>query len=215
MDDANLQQAVQEELQWEPRVEAAHLGVAASGGAVTLTGDVASYSQKIAAVEAAERVYGVTSVADQITVKIPDETARDDTQIAEAAADALKLNTLVPAAVQAEVRDGFITLRGAVEYHYQRTNAEEAVRYLLGVRGVVNEIIVQPRIKPRAVKQEIGDSFRRNALLDARQITVTASDGTAHLYGHVHSIAEKRAASTAALNAPGVVAVDNDLRVTP
>jgi osmotically-inducible protein OsmY len=96
---------------------------------------------------------------------------------------ALKLNSLVPAAVQAEVRDGFITLRGEVEYPYERTDVEEAVRYLPGVRGVVNEM--------------------------------TASDGTAHLYGHVHSIAEKRAATTAALNAPGIVAVDNHLEVVP
>jgi osmotically-inducible protein OsmY len=215
MDDADLQQAVLEELEFEPRVNARHVGVVASGGVVTLTGDVSRYSEKTAAVMAAERVHGVTSVADRITVKIPDQTARDDTRLAQAAAAALKLNSLVPAAVQAEVRDGFIMLRGEVEYPYERTDAEEAVRYVPGVRGVVNEITVRPLIKPHAVEQEISDAFQRNALLDAHQITVTASDGTAHLYGHVHSIAEKRAATTAALNAPGIVAVDNHLEVVP
>ena len=184
MDDADLQQAVLEELEFEPRVNAGHVGVAASGGVVTLTGDVSRYSEKTAAVMAAESVHGVTSVADRITVKIPDQTARDDIQLAQAAA-ALKLNSLVSAAVQAEVRDGFITLRGEVEYPYQRTDAEEAVRYVLGVRGVVNEITVRPLIKSHAVEQEINDAFQRNTLLDARQITVTVSDGTAHLSGHV------------------------------
>ena len=185
MDDADLQQAVLEELEFEPRVNAGHVGVAASGGVVTLTSDVSRYSEKAAAVMAAESVHGVTSVADRITVKIPDQTARDDIQLAQAAAAALKLNSLVSAAAQAEVRDGFITLRGEVEYPYQRTDAEEAVRYVLGVRGVVNEITVRPLIKSHAVEQEINDAFQRNALLDARQITVTVSDGTAHLSGHV------------------------------
>jgi osmotically-inducible protein OsmY len=215
MDDTDLQQAVLEELEFEPRVNARNVGVVASAGVVTLTGDVSRYSEKTAAVMAAERVHGVTSVADRITVKIPDQSAPDDTQIARSAAAALKLYSSIPAAVHAEVRDGFITLRGEVEQHYERTDAEEAVRHLPGVRGVSNEIIVKPRIKPHAVEQEISDAFQRNALLDARQITVTVSDGTAHLSGHVQSIAEKHAATAAALNVPGIVAFDNHLKVVP
>jgi osmotically-inducible protein OsmY len=214
MDDADLQQAVQEELEWEPQVNAAHVGVATSGGVVTLTGEVSRYSEKAAAVMAVEHIRGVTSVADHITVN-PGQAVRDDTQITRAASAALKLNSSVPAAVHAEVRDGFITLRGEVEQHYERTDAEQAVRRLPGIRGVVNDITVKPGIKPHSVAQEISNAFQRNALLDARQITVTASDGTAHLSGHVQSIAEKRAATAAALNAPGIVAVDNHLKVVP
>jgi osmotically-inducible protein OsmY len=215
MTDNDLQKAVQRELEWEPRVNAAQLGVAAVDGAVTLTGDIDSYSAKIAAIDAAERVYGVRAVADELAVTVPGTAKRDDSQIAQAASRALEWHTLVPKTVEAEVHDGSVRLKGRVQWQYERDEAADAVGRLIGVKGVVNDITIAPRARPEAIERRITDAFERNARLDARQITVTATNGTAHLYGSVHSIAEKRAARAAASSAPGVDHVDDQLTVYP
>jgi osmotically-inducible protein OsmY len=216
-DDQDLQREVMKELEWDPQVNAAHIGVAVKDGAVTLTGHVSTYSEKLAAVQAAERVYGVKAVADEIEVRLPGTGIRDDSDIAEAIAGVLRWNNLVSDTVEAEVRHGFVTLKGEVDWSYQREAAEKAVRDVKGVKGVSNLIAVKPRKapKPEDIEQRIADAIRRTADLDARRVWVTTSNGTVHLHGTVHSLYEKRIAEQAAAAAPGVEEVDNEIIVVP
>lgn len=215
MDDKALQDAVMTELEWDPELDSAHIGVAASKGAVTLSGHVSSYAEKWAAVRAAERVQGVVAVADEMEVRLPSSSVRDDSDIAESIARALSSHTSVPDSVDAEVRHGFVTLRGEVNWNYQREAAERVVRNTKGVKGVSNLITVKPRVQPAQIEQRIADAIKRMASLDANQITVTATDGTVHLRGRVHSWYEKRLAEQEAKAAPGVSKVDNQITVVP
>lgn len=214
MDDKSLQEDVMDELTWDPEVDAAHIGVAARDGAVTLTGHVESYAQKTAAVRAAERVQGVIAVADEIEVRLPSSSVRDDTEIAEAIARGLRWHSTVPRdAVDAEVRNGWVTLRGEVEWSYQRQAAERVARDTLGVKGVTNMIVLKSRPKPSQIEHRIADAIKRMANLDANQIRVTATNGTVHLHGTVHSWYEKRLAEQEASGAPGVTSVDNQIKI--
>jgi osmotically-inducible protein OsmY len=215
MDDKALQDAVMTELEWDPELDSAHIGVAASKGAVTLSGHVSSYAEKWAAVRAAERVQGVVAVADEMEVRLPSSSVRDDSDIAESIARALSSHTSVPDSVDAEVRHGFVTLRGEVNWNYQREAAERVVRNTKGVKGVSNLITMKPRVQPAQIEQRIADAIKRMASLDANQITVTASNGTVHLKGRVHSWHEKRLAEQEAASAPGVSKVDNQITVVP
>ncbi|MGZ4357655.1 MAG: BON domain-containing protein, partial [Gaiellaceae bacterium] len=194
MDDKTLQAGVMQELKWDPEVNAAHIGVIAKDGAVTLTGYVSSYSEKYAAVRAAERVYGVRAVADEIEVRLPASSKRDDPAIAEAIAHTLQWNTLVPETVDVEVRNGYVTLRGEVEWNYQKDAAERAVRDVTGVMGVANLITVKPKVRASEVRKRVEEAIERAAALDARGISVTTTNGTVHLHGTVHSLFEKRVA---------------------
>jgi osmotically-inducible protein OsmY len=213
--DKRIQEEVLRELEWDPEVDAAHIGVSVEEGAVTLTGHVSSYSEKLAAVRAAERVYGVKAVADEIEVRLPGSAARDDTDIAEAIAQVLRWNTLVPDTVEAEVRQGYVTLRGEVDWSYQRDAAERAVRDVKGVKGVTSLITVKSRAKPTDIEQRIQEAIRRAANMDARQIWVTTTNGTVVLHGTVHSLYEKKVAEQEALAAPGVQKVENRITVVP
>jgi len=213
--DKALQEAIIKELEWDPKVDAAHVGVAAKDGAVILSGYVSSYSEKWAAVRAAERVYGVRAVADEIKVKLPSSKVRDDDALAEEIARILKWNTLVPDTVKAEVRKGFVTLRGEAEWGYQRQEAERAIRNVEGVADVTNLITVKPAVTAKVVQDRIKDAINRAADLDARQIQITTTNGTVALHGHVHSLWEKKIAEQAALSAPGVKKVENKLTVIP
>jgi osmotically-inducible protein OsmY len=215
MTDKAVQEAVLRELEWDPQVEAAHIGVAVNKGAVTLTGHVSSYTEKLAAIRAAERIQGVTAVADEIEVELPGASIRDDTEIAEQIAQTLRWNTLVPDTVRAEVRNGVVTLRGEVEWPYQQEAAERAVRDVTGIRAVTNLITVKPRVKASAVKERIEETIERSASLDAEAIEVSTTNGTVHLRGKVHSLWEKRLAEQAAASAPGVARVENQLIVVP
>jgi osmotically-inducible protein OsmY len=217
MSDKELQQAVMRELEWDPKVNESHIGVAVNGGAVTLAGHVPSYSMKLAAIRAAERVFGVKAVADEIEVKLPGNYTRDDTDIAEEIARELNWNTVVPPTVDVEVRSGFVTLRGTVQWSFERAEAERAVRNITGVRGVTNLITVKSTAKPKPtdIEQRVTDAIKRMADLDARSIWVTTSNGTVHLHGHVHSLYEKRVAENAAAAAPGVTNIDNEIVVVP
>lgn len=213
--DRSLQENVMRELEWEPRVNAARIGVRAADGSVTLTGDVTTYSEKMEAIKAAERVAGVRAVADEIEVKLATPHARDDSEIAEAASRVLRWNNLVPDDVTVEVRHGFLTLHGQVDWQYQRDAANRVVRDLVGVTGVANMIEVKPHAEEHEIDRRIREAFERNARLDAGEIRVTASGGTAHLDGRVHSLIERRVAAKAAGSAPGVRDVDNRLVVVP
>jgi osmotically-inducible protein OsmY len=214
--DSEIRDDVMEELRWEPRIsDPDAIGVAVRDGAVTLTGGVPSYAEKLAAVRAAERVYGVKAVANDVKVKLPG-TPRDDGDIATAIAHVLDWNVQIPEGkVQARVQDGWVTLDGEVEHDYQRREVERMVRNVRGVVGVTDTVAVRPPPRPEAVKEEIEESFKREAEIDARHIRVEVTDHTARLYGHVHSLQEARAARSAAAAAPGVATVDSHLLVSP
>jgi osmotically-inducible protein OsmY len=213
--DQELKQEIERELEWDPKVDAAHVGVVVRDGAVTLTGYVSTYAEKLASVRAAERVYGVTAVADEIEVRPTGKNVQDDTAIAEAIKHAFDWSTTIPDTVQAEVRDGGVTLRGEVEWEWKRYAAERAVRDIRGVKWVSNLITVKPKVKTSAVEERVAEAIKRSAELDARSIWITTNNGTVQLHGHVHSLHEKRVAESAAASAPGVSRVENDIVVTP
>lgn len=214
--DKAMRDAVVRELEWDPRVHTDHIGVAASDGAIVLSGHVPGYSDRWAAVRAAERVYGVRAVADEIEIKLSASSVRDDEDIAEDITRQMHLNTAIPAAVKAEVLKGHVTLHGDVQWGYQRHEAERAIRYLAGVHNVSNTITIKPqRPKTADVDHRVSEAIERMADLDARSIRVTATNGTVHLHGVVHSFAERRTAGFAAAAAPGVTDVENEILVAP
>ena len=215
--DVSLVHAVTAELEFDPRVDASRIRVAAKDGAVALSGFVTSYPQKWAAVQAAERIHGVRAVADDIEVVLAQSVRRKDAEIAAEIARERVWNTAIPAAVEVEVSNGDVTLRGEVEWSYQREEAAHAVRHLEGVRGVSNLVTLRPRDEPdaAAVEDRIEEAIGRMADLDARSVWVTADDGAVRLHGTVRSVAERRIAQRAAESAPGVTSVENDIVVAP
>jgi osmotically-inducible protein OsmY len=211
--DSRLDEAVRCQLDWEPDVETGDIGVTAADGVVTLTGFVDSYAQKFAAEQAAKRVRGVRGVANDIHVRLRSE--RSDPDIARDAVHALESHTNIPQSVTVTVRDGFVTLEGSVEWNYQRSAAEAAVRHLKGVKGVSSAITIAPTASPGQLKALISDALRRSAEVEAKQIEVDAHDGTVSLRGVVTSWAERHEAERAAWAAPGVKNVENHLVVAP
>jgi osmotically-inducible protein OsmY len=213
--DKSLANEVKRELEWEPMVDAAAIGVDVKGGAVTLSGFVRSYSERRAAVRAAERVYGMQTVADEIDVRVSRFERDDDTSISQALQHRFESSIVIPKSVKAELRDGYVTLRGGVGSYHQRREAERAVRDVSGVKGVLNEIAVAPQVTTEEVEDSLFSALTRSAGLDGRTIWVTVDDGTVRLYGHVRSSHERLVAQSAAATAPGVVLVDNQITVTP
>ncbi|MGD0138035.1 MAG: BON domain-containing protein [Tepidisphaeraceae bacterium] len=214
--DSELQNDVEAQLLWQPEVNAAHIGVAAKNGVVTLTGQVEHYAQKAAAEDAAKSVYGVKGVANDIEVQLPGSSKRTDADVASAALSALKWDYEVPDdKVTVTVRDGWVTLEGTVDWQYQKDAAERCIQYLMGVKGVTNSIIIKTKPTPEGVKVKIEDAFKRNADLDARRITVNTYNGKVTLSGSVSSWSERDEAETGARAAPGVSSVDDQLVVMP
>jgi osmotically-inducible protein OsmY len=205
-----LQNEVIEELKWEPCVTATELRVLANNGLVTLSGTVPTFAEKFAAERATRRVAGVKDFADEIIVMPVGNHKRSDQEIAEAAAQALKFHVWVPANVQVSVENSLVTLRGEVNWQYQRSAAMEAVRYLAGVKGVSNLISIKPTGTPTDVKA-IERAFDRNAEIDAEHITVRTDGGKVTLSGSVRSWTGRQEAAEAVWSAPGVSAVQNDI----
>ncbi|HEY0802017.1 MAG TPA: BON domain-containing protein, partial [Steroidobacteraceae bacterium] len=203
-------------LKWWPSIDAAHIGVTAQDGVVSLTGQVANYSEKLAAEDSTKTVYGVKGIANDIQVVVAPSNKPTDQDIAQAVLDALKWDYEVPAdKITVTVKQGWVTLEGSVDWQYEKDAAARAVRYLNGVSSLSNLINVKPKAKWVDVKNEIVDAFRRKADLDARRIDVLTDAGKVTLYGSVSSWSERDQAVDAAWAAPGVTSVKDGLTVVP
>ena len=214
--DTDIRDDVIEELRWDPQIsQPENIGVAVADAAVTLSGHATSYAEKLAAGRAAERVYGVKAVANDLKIHLAG-SPRDDADIAKAIAHVLEWNVNIPdGRIQARVQNGWVTLDGQVDYDFQRREVERMVRHVRGVAGITDELALPPPASPLEVESEIQDAFERAAGVDARQVRVEVSEHTARLHGHVHSLREAEAARAAAAAAPGVSRVESFLTVLP
>lgn len=215
--DSELHRRVIDELKWDSVVDETDVGVEVDDHVVTLTGTVASYAEKAAARDAALRVAGVTDVANDVTVKIPGDNTKTDTDIAHAVRQALEWDVMVPGdQVKSTVAQGWITLDGTVAAWRQREDAERAVRNLAGVRGVINRINVIPvPADPEMIRTSIEKALERQAAREAEHLFIRTRDGVLTLSGRVHSWYEKRAVMGAASHAPGVREVVDQITVDP
>jgi len=211
--DNQLQKAVTEELSWEPSIKAAHIGVTAKDGVVTLSGHVDSYMEKQAAEKAARRVKGVKAVAEEIEVKLAFDAKRTDDEIAAAALNRLEWDVEVPNdIIRIKVEKGWVTLTGEVEWHFQQVAAERDVRALLGVVGVSNQTSIKPRVNEKNISENIRHALHRS-WFDAKTINVTAKGGEIHLTGTADSWYDRQLAASTAWAAPGATGVQNDITI--
>lgn len=213
--DEEIQRDVLDELKWDMRVRPNEVGVSVRDGIITLIGPVDSYMKKLAAENAAHRVHGVKAVVNDLEVRLPGAAERTDTDLAAAVVNALRWDAGIPAGkLDVTVSQGWVTLKGEVEYGFQKRDAERAIRYLSGIRGITNLIAVKPSVSPLDLKQNIEKELVRNAETDAQHITVEVNDRKVILRGTVRSYAEKKAAENAAWLAPGVSEVENRLVIS-
>jgi osmotically-inducible protein OsmY len=209
--DRQLQEAVLAEFAWEPRVDAAHIGVTANAGIVTLTGHVPNYLERHAAALAAARVKGVKGVAQELEVRLPFPSKRSDEEIARAAADHLSWDVSLPRdAIKVSVDKGWVTLSGQVEWNFQKEAAERHVRHLHGVIGFSNQTTIKPKPDAGDIGADIDLALHR-AWFDPNMITVTTDGGKVKLTGTVHSSNERWTAGSTAWASPGATEVENDL----
>jgi len=213
--DKELRQHVLDELEFEPGVDAAHIGIAARDGVVTLTGRVTSYTEKLAAEAAARRVKGVRGIAEEIEVHLPSDKKRGDDEIAERALKILDWVSVAAERITVRVEKGILTLAGEVDWRHERTQAESAVRRLTGVVGVINQIRLRPQPNSADVKDEIVKAFRRSGELEASSIDVAVADGRVTLTGRARDWTELDTAERAAWCVPGVTEVIDEIEVGP
>ena len=212
--DADLKRDVTAELAWDPTVKSTAIGVAVKDGVVTLTGHLETFADKHAAARAVRRVAGMKAIALELDVKLSPDHKRSDTDIAVGAEEALKWNTLVPPEeIRLTVDHGWVTLQGEVEWDYQRRSVEKAIRPLMGVVGITNEVTLRARAQVADLSHKIQEALTRQALREAKHIQIDIDGTTVKLSGTVHSWQERDAAQGVAWSAPGVQAVVNDLRV--
>ena len=214
MSDIQLRQNVLDELEFEPSIDAAHIGVTVDGGVVTLTGHLSSYAEKIAAEEAVRRVKGVRAIAEEIEVRYPGQKQTSDDEIAKRALNILQWDTFLPHEnIRLTVHKGLVTLTGEVQWYFQKSGAENAIRKLSGVTGVVNDITVKPAAKVANIKSKIEDALKRHAEVEAKGIRITVLNDEVTLDGKVASWDERQAVISAAWSAPGVRLVEDNLTI--
>ena len=212
MSDMTLRQDVIDELDFDPSIDSANIGVAVGNGVVTLSGHVGSYSEKIAAEKAAQRVKGVRGIAQEIVVRYPSDKKTADDQIAERALASIAWDARIPSDnIKVKVAQGWVTLTGHANWYYQTAAAESAVRRLSGVVGVTNLIEVRPEARPQDVRAKILDALKRNAELEAGSIRVVVHDHKVTLEGKVKAWYERGVAERAAWSVPGVALVEDHL----
>jgi osmotically-inducible protein OsmY len=212
--DTALSDEVTAELRWEPSVSSGGISVAARDGIVTLRGSVPHFAEKVAAEESAQRVKGVKALVDELTVDVSGERTRTDAQIAEAVVHALAWHVWVPDTVHAAIENGWVRLTGTATWDFERQAADGAVRYLAAVRGVSNDIRLEPGVPPDAVRDAVQKALRRDADVDANHIDVSSEAGRVTLSGTVTTSRERDLAGSAACNVPGVRSVGNNLAVS-
>lgn len=211
-----LRQDVLDELDFEPSVNAAHIGVGVHDGVVTLSGFVSSYAEKLAAERAVRRVRGVRAIAEEIEVRLPSDKKTADDEIAKRALDILRWRVGFPAdRITVKVEGGIVTLDGEVEWQFQRTHAENAIHMLTGVAAIINRIRVASPAQVSEIKHKIQNALRRSAELDASHVAVRVEGGTVTLTGKVHAWYERDLAEQAAWSAPGVTEVQDRIEVQP
>jgi osmotically-inducible protein OsmY len=214
--DSEIKRDVEDEIRWNPDIDATDIAVTVKSAVVTLTGFVHSYSDKLQAEADAKRVAGVAGVANDIEVRLPSSDVRPDPEIARDVVTELRVQLPLSAnKIKAVVKGGWVTLEGEVEWHYQRERAERAVRHVKGVLGVSDLINLKPNVSPADIKRKIEEAFKRNAEIDANRIQVKSSDGEVVLEGTVRSWAERQEAERVAWAAPGVKKVEDHIRISP
>ncbi|MFQ3454878.1 BON domain-containing protein [Bradyrhizobium sp. UFLA01-814] len=214
--DREIERDVREELNWDPDLDAKDIAISVKDGVVTLAGFTRSYSDRLEAEHAAKRVAGVHAVANDIEVRLPSIDQRPDPDIARDAIDSLKAQLpLSHENIKVVVKDGWLTLEGTVEWQYQKTTAENAVRKVKGVKGVTNVISLKPKVEPTDIQRRIQEAFKRNAEVDANRIAVETHGSEVILKGTVRSWIEREEAERVAWSAPGITRVEDRIVVSP
>ncbi|MEE9322209.1 MAG: BON domain-containing protein [Granulosicoccus sp.] len=214
IDDVVLRRSVLDELSWDATVDATHVGVTAVDGVVTLTGHVHSYPEIFAVRKCVRRVSGVKAVADELNVRLMSDDRREDSDIAESIVHVLQHNITLPNSnIQAEVRQGLVTLLGKVDWQYQRQHVEKQIAHVSGVLGVSNQIELLPRVTPADVKEQIENALERNAELEAQHVSVEVKGDEVILIGSVKAYYERNIIEAAAWSAPGVHKVTDKISV--
>lgn len=212
--DSQLQRDVMDELVWEPSIDHAHIGVAAKGGVVTLSGFVSNYAQKMAAEHAAERVAGVQGIAEELKVRYPNAPKTSDDEIARRILDVFAWDITIPTdKVTVTVERGWVALSGKLDWNYQKEAARKAAGRIAGVIGISNKIEVDNILSVDNVRERIMAAFKRSSASDASALSVTADGHTIKLSGNVHGWHERQIAERTAWAAPGVNFVQDDMVV--
>lgn len=214
--DLQLKDHIEDELSWEPSINSAAIGVAVKDAVVTISGCVDSYAERHAAEQVVMRIHGVRALANELEVRLPAESERRDEDIARAIAEFFAWNAWIPQdAIKAQVSHGWVTLEGSVEWDYQRKMAERAVRELMGVKGLSNQITIKSMPLQHGVKARIESALKRNAELNSQSVKVAVKGARVTLSGTVQSLATSISAEEAAWKAPGVAFVENNLHISP
>ena len=212
--DSELKKDVLAELEWDPEINAAAIGVGVKDGIVTVSGHLGTYAEKFAVERALRRIDGVRATAMEVDVTLSPEHRRSDSEIAAAAAQALKWQARVPAdRLRLSVEHGWIRLSGEVDWEFQRRAAEKALRPLMGVVGVSNEIALAAKALPTDLSTRISQALQRQALREAKRVDVSVDGAKVTLRGTVHSWQERDAVQGAVWAAPGVRTVVNEIHV--
>jgi len=213
--DIQLQSDIIAELSWEPSINSEQIGVEVKDGIVTLAGHVGSYAEKIDAERATMRVSGVKALAVEMDVKLAGSSTRNDADIARSVESVLQWTTYLPKdAVKIMVEGGFVTLSGEVTWEFQRNAAVNAVRYLLGVKGVSDQLLIKPKLSAPVVKADIEAALKRRAQKNANEITVSVQGTDVTLSGKAHSWSERELATHTAWGSPGVRKVVDNITLT-